>query len=186
MSAKKIIKIRDDLDLEYMKDEFILMRETEVGKHTIISIKSTLNGFLKEYPDLLEQKLKLAVMKFLSGKSNEYFNKQLQALRSFFQYLVSEGHLIKDYTEGLKFKSHTVKIVQHSEETIKKFIDIPDRSTYAGLRDYTLIQTMIDSGLRPNEIIQLKITDIDFQNKYINVRAYNVLACQDTKFDFLR
>lgn len=49
-------------------------------------------------------------------------------------------------------------------------LGIPDTSTFAGVRDYVIILTMLDNGIRPNELLQIRIQDIDFINNQIYVR----------------
>lgn len=80
-----------------------------------------------------------------------------------------EGVLKTNPCEGLRYKSHTSRIVQHDEVTIKAFLKLPDRTTFAGLRDYTIILTMLDTGIRPSELLQVKMNDIDLLNNQVIV-----------------
>lgn len=161
------------VDFELLAEEYILIREAEVSKYTVNSIRRTLSHFFASFEgEVTEKGLKLKALQFLSGKNNEHYNKQLQAIRGFFQYCESEGYLDSNPCVSIKYKSHTNRIVQHSEEVIRKLLDAPDRNTWAGLRDYTAMVLTLDTGIRPNELVQVCIPDFDFANGYLYLREH--------------
>lgn len=177
MSNKKndaiLFKVDQDFNFEILAEEFILIREAEVSKYTVSSIRNTLKQFFVFCDGSVEEKeLKLKVLQFLAGKGNEYYNKQLQALKGFFQYCIEEGQLRSNPCDAIKYKPHTSRIIQHSEEVIRKLLDAPDKTTWAGMRDYTAMVLFLDTGIRPNELIQVKISDIDFPNGYLYLREH--------------
>jgi integrase len=49
-------------------------------------------------------------------------------------------------------------------------LDILDRTSFVGLRSYTLILVMLDTDIKPNELLQITIRDIDFSNAQMIVR----------------
>lgn len=163
-----LFKVKQEFNFEILAEEFILIREAEVSKYTVSSIKNTLKQFLAFCDGSVEEKgLKLKVLQFLAGKGNEHYNKQLQALKGFFKYCSEEGHLSSNPCDVMKYKPHTSRIIQHSEEVIRKLLDAPNKTTWAGIRDYTAIVLFLDTGIRPNELIQVKISDFDFANGYL-------------------
>lgn len=166
-----IMKLKRTVDFELLAEEYILIREAEVSKYTVNSIRHTLSHFLASFDgEITEKGLKLKTLQFLSGKNNEHYNKQLQAIRGFFQYCASEGYLDGNPCTAIKYKSHTTRIIQHSEEVIRKLLDAPDKNTWAGLRDYTAMVLTLDTGIRPNELVQVCISDFDFANGYLYLR----------------
>jgi len=60
-------------------------------------------------------------------------------------------------------------VVQHDKQVIKTLLGMPDTSTFSGLRDYVFMLTMLDNGIRPNELLQIRLQDIDFMNNQIIV-----------------
>lgn len=166
-----VLKLKRELDLESISEEFLLYKETEVSIHTIKNFKSAYRNFFAFCATDLnnEAKLKLNTMRFLANKSNEYYNKQLQALKQLYDYAIGEGNLVSNPCSNLKYKSHTKKIVSHSNETIKLLLDLPDKESYAGLRDYVIMLVQIDTGIRPAELVQLTLNDVDMMNKFINI-----------------
>ena len=168
-----LFKVKQEFHFEILAEEFILIREAEVSKYTVGSIRNALKQFFVFCDGSVEEKgLKLKVLQFLSGKGNEYYNKQLQAIKGFFQYCMEEGYLINNPCIAIKYKAHTSRIVQHSEEVIRKLLDAPDKTTWAGIRDYTAMVLFLDTGIRPNELVQVKMSDFDFANGYLYLREH--------------
>lgn len=169
----KQVAIAQDINPFSLLEEFIIMRKAQgISNYTATSYRSALRNFFAEYKGSIKdsKKLKQAVYLYLSDKSSGYYNKLLQALRQYFEYCIGEGILTENPCNMLKYKRSGARIIQHDDNTIKVFLSIPEKGTYSGLRDYTLILTMLDTGIRPNEIVQIKIEDIDFMNSQIIVK----------------
>ncbi|WP_425481231.1 tyrosine-type recombinase/integrase [Metabacillus lacus] len=67
---------------------------------------------------------------------------------------------------------HTdTEIVVLSVEELKALLDAPDKRSYTGFRDYVLMTLLIDTMTRINEALSLKISDINFSNYTVTVRA---------------
>lgn len=168
-----LFKVKQEFNFEMLAEEFILIREAEVSKYTVGSIRNALKQFFAYCDGSVEEKgLKLKVLQFLAGKGNEYYNKQLQAIKGFFQYCMDEGYLVSNPCAVIKYKPHTSRIIQHSEEVIRKLLDAPDKTTWAGIRDYTAMVLFLDTGIRPNELVQVKMSDFDFANGYLYLREH--------------
>lgn len=165
--------VQSDINPFSLVQEFTYFKEAQnVSSMTIISFKHTLNHFFAEYKGNIQdtKKLQMAVSMFLVSKSNEYYNKQLQALRQFFGYCIGEGVIRVNPCDGLKYRRHSVRIIEHSQETIKALLSMPDKSLFVGLRDYVAMLVMLDCGIRPNELLQITLNDIDFANSQMIVR----------------
>ncbi len=48
---------------------------------------------------------------------------------------------------------------------IKKILSFPDRSTFAGKRDYAMLQLLWGNGLRRSEVVSLDLDDVDFSDR---------------------
>lgn len=171
--GSKVISIDQDLNPFALVTEFLILKKAQgVTAFTISSFRSNLMIFFTEYKGNIRdvKKLKHAIGVFLSGKKAGYYNKLLQSLKQFFDFCISERVIKENPCINLKFKRETARIVQHDESLIKALLLLPDVSTFAGLRDYTFILTMLDTGVRPNELLQIRIEDIDFSNSQILIR----------------
>lgn len=162
-----------DFDINSLIADFLILRQTKgLSKHALSKDAFALKLFVKDYLGTITDttSVTIAIGKILCGKSNAYHNKLLQTYRQFFQYCIDEGLIELNPSRIFKFKKETPRIVQHSEETIKAVLDLPDKTTFSGFRDYTFMLVMLDSGIRPNELLQLKPADIDFNNSQIVIR----------------
>jgi integrase len=50
---------------------------------------------------------------------------------------------------------------------------LPNKKTFAGLRDYALILLILDTGIRPKEAFSLLVSDINLRNLNVVIRAEN-------------
>lgn len=172
-SNKKGEETRLEVNVQIYIEEFLAWRKLEVTDYTITNFRNNLRRFFNQYENSIinnEKDLIIAVKSYLQPLSAGYFNKVLQALRQFFEYLREERVILKNPCKGISFKSYTPKIVNLSDDVIRQLIELPDRGAFAGLRDYALILTILDCGIRPKEAVQLKTKDVDFQNSQVIVR----------------
>ena len=154
-------------------EEYLEMKKAEgVTGFTLDIQKGILRRFFENVPDCNqdEKQWKREIQLHLADKKSAYFNKQLDALRQFFEYCKGEGIIEINPCEGISYKKATSRIVDHSEDSIRKLLQAPDKTTFTGLRDYTYLILTLDTGIRPYEALQLLVNDIHLQEKYIHVR----------------
>ncbi|MDR1005590.1 MAG: tyrosine recombinase [Bacteroidales bacterium] len=97
-------------------------------------------------------------------------NRLISALRSFFKYLITEDEIEDDPTsliEPAKLPSKIPAVLTDYE--IMQMLDICDKTTYKGYRDYVMIEVFYSTGLRVSELIGLKISDVFFEQEFIKV-----------------
>lgn len=56
---------------------------------------------------------------------------------------------------------------------LKALLSVPNKRKYSDFRDFVLMNVLLDTFLRINEALTLKITDVDLQAKVITVRGSN-------------
>ena len=76
-----------------------------------------------------------------------------------------------DALEGLKRRKDKGSIVSVEDDALKRLLELPDRRTFAGLRDYTLILLTLDSSIRPGEALSLIPPYINLRAREVYVRA---------------
>ncbi|MFZ5597886.1 MAG: tyrosine-type recombinase/integrase [Bacillota bacterium] len=52
---------------------------------------------------------------------------------------------------------------------MRRLLAVPDRKTFTGLRDYTIMVLLLDTGLRLSEVSGLCLGDINFKEGFIKV-----------------
>ncbi len=58
-----------------------------------------------------------------------------------------------------------------SEEEIHRFLATPDRHTFEGFRNYVMVLTLLDTGMRLGELIGLGISDVKLAGRSLRVRG---------------
>jgi len=96
----------------------------------------------------------------------------LSGIRAFFKYLIINEELSDDPTELLEFPKVNRKIPDIlSINEIDNMQSIIDLSIPEGQRNKTIIETLYSCGLRVSELINLKITNLHFNEGFILVEG---------------
>jgi site-specific recombinase XerD len=96
------------------------------------------------------------------GLADISINGQIKVLKIFFKFLLEEDYLEGNPTkriELLKTEKRLKPII--SEEDIEKILYVPDRKTYTGMRNFCMILVFYDTLIRLNELVNIKMQDID-------------------------
>ena len=98
----------------------------------------------------------------LSGAS---VTRMISALRGFYKFLVSDGHLKKNPAENLDTPQKGFYLPKFLNQTdIETLLSAPDVSTENGLRDRAILETMYAAGLRVSEVCSLQLGNIDLDS----------------------
>lgn len=109
-----------------------------------------------------------------NGNSASTINTKLQRIRAFFNYLLEEGMVTENVASKVKRQREEVKINVFSDMQIQQMLSYyrglrRREKSYFAYRGYMLIVTFLGTGIRRTEIINLKWSDIDFDNLTISV-----------------
>ena len=96
--------------------------------------------------------------------------RKLSSLRSFYKYLFNND-LIK--TNPFKYVASPKKEKKLPKylgvEELEVIFNTPDITTPLGQRDRTILEVLYATGIRVSELVNIKLSDIDFYNKEIRV-----------------
>jgi site-specific recombinase XerD len=157
-----------------IKDYF----KTDIGNLNLDIIKMVTIIDVQNYIDeLVSKKYKSSTIKAkISGVSSLY--EYLLAFRSNTSYiaLINHNPFNNAIIQKEKLKKVTTNDAKSTEiltdEEIKSLYDVIDLTSKNGIRDYAIIKLMLNTGLRRNEIVNLKIKDIYVREKeywiYVN------------------
>src|ERR1039458_4697389 len=156
-----------------------LMRERDASPHTIAAYRDTMRlllafaaartGIEPSKLDLgdLDAELIGAFLDYLQqerGCSARTRNARLAAIRSLFRYAAfkhPEHAAVIERVVAIPPKRHERTLVTFlTEEEIEALIDAPDRSTWTGRRDHTMIMLDAQTGLRVSELTGLTCADV--------------------------
>lgn len=105
--------------------------------------------------------------------SNKSINRKISSLNAFFKYLLKTN----DITENPLIKHNSLKTPKKQQvpfskdevlELLSHFANLKD-PTFEQARNHLLIELVYSTGIRRAELINLKITNIDFHNNQIKV-----------------
>lgn len=97
-------------------------------------------------------------------------NHRVRSLKQMFEFLCNEGILNHNLMEKFeKLKTAKVIIRPFQEDELRKLFSQPDKSTFVGFRDYTIMLVLLDTGVRLIELENMKISDVDLGNNKIVV-----------------
>lgn len=175
------IKLIDTDDLDSALQEFLdYCRAKNLSPHTVGYYRDRLRPFF----DLCRNRLGVAdigsvssasVRAFIThamdlGYSTSTINHTIRAARALFNYFVDEGRLEASPLARIRLLRMEKKIIEtFSNDHIDRLLSECDRKTFIGLRDYAMILTMLDTGLRISELCGLKTTDIDWSSGFLRV-----------------
>ncbi|MCG0276613.1 MAG: tyrosine-type recombinase/integrase [Thermosediminibacteraceae bacterium] len=171
----KIAKLNPKImDLQSARDEFLLFKSASgLAPRTLEDYTYHINRFLEKFPDVHDyDSIRKAIFKYFSEKvAPATRNTRLKYLRAFFSWCVSQGYLPANPTEGIKKAKEDINNIRHiSLEEVKKLLEQPNKKSYAGLRDYCLMLVQIDTGARPGELFQVKVSDLNLESREIRIR----------------
>jgi len=169
-----------DWDLEIKEFKIYLGLEKSLSKNTI---EAYINDVikLKQYLDLTQkdispEKIKLKDLRdFLIWLNDMGIGARSQAriisgLKSFYKFLILDDRISEDPTELLESPKigRKLPVVLNIEE-INEIIQQIDLSTETGHRNRAIIETLYSCGLRVSELVELKLTNLYFNEGFIKV-----------------
>jgi integrase/recombinase XerD len=119
-----------------------------------------------ELPDIL---LYMADMR-KRGLSVETTLRRLSGISGFYEYLTEEKLAEKNIID-LIIKPKKWKKLPHflDYDDVDKLLSANDKSTPKGYRDSLILENLYASGLRISELINIRISDIDFERNIIKI-----------------
>lgn len=104
------------------------------------------------------------------GISSSTSARYLSAIKGFFKYLSTQEYIERDPAEILSARITERKLpIVLSFYEINKIIEAPDTSNILGIRDRAMLELFYSCGLRVSELINLKISDLYFEDEVIRV-----------------
>ncbi|MEH6949619.1 tyrosine-type recombinase/integrase, partial [Bacillus sp. JJ634] len=105
-------------------------------------------------------------------------NTKLQRIKAFLNYMVEIEVITKNPADKISRAKEDIKIDVFTDYHIKQMLTYYRRirrreNTFWAYRDYTLILTMLGTGIRLTESTNLKWSDVDFQNQTLMIFGKN-------------
>lgn len=167
---------------KYLSDFFsgYLTLQKNVSKNTIYSYRDTFKLLLKFCQDVkgiaiervsIDSLTAELIKEFLNWLEHERRctiatrNQRLASIHSFFRYIQCEepaGIYHFQKVMSISIKKTEKKIFEHlSPEAVKLILEQPDKDSQKGRRDLTLLSVLYDTGARVQELIDIKVIDVN-------------------------
>lgn len=165
---------------KFLKEYLTILRfEKNLSENTIQSYEFD----LKKFFTFLEKKNVNDLNDVTAEIISSYFDEQrklgidtatvaryMSSIKGFWKYLEDSNYVEKNPTEKLYSvkKSRKLPAVLSFEE-IEKILQAVNTDDYLGIRDRAILELFYSSGLRVSELINLKISDLFFEEEVIRV-----------------
>lgn len=157
---------------------FLLYKKAQgLAERTLKDYDYNVCQFFEQHPDALknDETLEIAVLEYFASISHlgpATFNTRRKDLNAFFKWVKDEKEIIKNNPIRHIKKRREDKIPRAaSEENLYKLLQLPDKTTFAGLRDYALIVLTLDTGIRPSEAYGLLKQDFNLSQCQVEIPA---------------
>ena len=117
------------------------------------------------------------IRSYLKDLSNQGLKKtslarKLACLKSFFRYLVEEGHINHNPAAAIR----SPRLGRHLPTVLTKdeaatLLDSPSAQTWVQARNQAMLETLYSSGARVSELVGLNLNDLDLETQFIRLRG---------------
>ena len=158
-----------------------LQLEKKYSQKTIIAYKNDLMSFQDFNHSKFDQKnikgvnysqIRSWIVSLVADKiSNTSINRKISSLNSYYKFLLKTGDIkINPLNEHKALKTKSTIQLPFSETEISNVLNpLNFDKSFEGHRDYLILELLYTTGIRRQELIDLKIQNIDYSNKRIKV-----------------
>ena len=169
---------------DYKKDHIIrsflnsLYIEKGLSKNTVSSYENDISSFLswlnkkqKNYQHVSSKDINEFISNlFNSGLKSSSINRKISSIKHFYLFL-SKKKIIKyspaDEIETPKQEKYLP--ISMSEEEVERLLNCPNSNQIIERRDKAMIEILYATGMRISELVNLKLTDVDFNRSVLKV-----------------
>ncbi len=155
--------------------------EKNYSKHTVNAYNNDLEGFLKfihgefgssSIEDVNYSQIRSWIIDLVeSGISNRTINRKISSLNSYYKFLLKiESIQINPLAKHRALKTAKKIQIPFSESEMNSVLeDLNHDSSFEGIRNKLIIELFYSTGIRRIELVEIKVKDIDVENKTLKV-----------------
>lgn len=170
-------------DWDVARDAFIReCRIRNLSEHTVKYYRNELESLRKALAsngaptdptkvtaDDIKEALILPMMD--AGKKDTTINARLRAARAFFNFLARERFILDNPMDSVKLVRQKRSVIPtFTRQQVLALLGAPDQTTFTGVRDYTILLVLFETGLRARELVNIRVDDVRFEDGVIRVR----------------
>ena len=159
-----------DIFIEYLKIQKNYSEYTLLNyKKDLVEYSEFLNSNKYKYNEMDYKKCTTYLL-YLDNKKlkKSSISRRLSSLRTFYKYLVLNNYVDNNpflLVSSPKKEKRMPKFINYAG--IEEIFNIPNIKTKEGQREKVILEVLYGSGIRVSELVNIKIKDIDFNNKTI-------------------
>ncbi|MEI6127525.1 MAG: site-specific tyrosine recombinase XerD [Pseudomonadota bacterium] len=170
-----------DVTNQQLLDSFYnyMVVERRLSGNTVESYSRDLTKYTRFIEENQKKKVsdcaRLELLLFLTGEqknglSSRSLSRMLSSIKTFYNFLVSEGILAQSPFQDVQ----TPRIEQKlpgvlSQDEVTALIHAPDTDTFSGLRDRAFFEVLYATGLRVSELISLTTENVNLEAGFLIV-----------------
>ena len=155
-------------------DFYKYLEDKGYSLNTINSYKKDLSQFVLFTKDIDINKIDYNFIRnylqFLYNQkySSKTVSRHISSLKSFFKYLVKMGKIKENPCVLISSPKLEKKLPNYlNYNDLEVLFSIPDKNDVLGLRNLLILELLYSCGVRVSELVNIKLKDIDFNNKRI-------------------
>ena len=175
--AKKFYELNGPIG-RTMQDYLKTRREARISQETIDEISRALQSFLNyltdnEICDVLEisKPILIDYTVFCNGYQTQYIrHRMLGILKGYLRYLYDIGSVSYDFSKALprdKYTRQPKLPTTYSDTEIQRLLEVIDRGSPKGKRDYAMVLITARLGLRASDVCGLKFSSVIWEQNQI-------------------
>lgn len=177
ISVKKVEGLRERTLSDYKKHYRYFLEWLNEAHSEVTYVHEITTQILRDHVSYLKyDRVRYEGHKFISsenqtvGLSDTTVNIRLRTLKAIFNQLYRDELIEVNPVEKVKLLRQDIDLTNGlTDDEVKAILAQPNRRDFVGFRDYVGIVTLLDSGLRIGELLSLRISDIDFQTRFITL-----------------
>lgn len=153
--------LREATSFYYVKESRMIFRYWDEQQLDITPAKLTTDNL----NDLI------LYMKNVKKLAPATINIRMRAFKTILRWLHENGHTPTNPSEGVKrLRARQAPIEAFSAEQLSRFFNAIEKNTWIGVRDTAICLVLLECGLRQNELLNINVADVVFEQNYIMVR----------------
>lgn len=105
------------------------------------------------------------------GLASNTINGRLKSCKAFFNYLYEEKMISHNIANQFNLIIAEKKMIQTlTKEQMIHLLNQPNRNSYTGFRDYTIMMLLLETGIRIAECIALEIDDVNLKEGELRIK----------------
>ena len=164
-SLANTMKTKKETLLSIYLEDFLLCGRVEGKKpNTLRWYKETLMPFVAfvDQEGLSQASLRKYINKLFDHLKVATVDNRIRSIKAFLRYLYKEGHIEEDLAATLKRPKMPRQFPYVlNEEQVMALLKAPNKKTWEGFRNYVMLLTFLDTGLRLSELLGLTVDRVN-------------------------